>query len=116
MEESVTLCAERDASNALTEMTVSTGLGDTIVFNEGTYYPPLPHSPSRGYDEYVVVRTENLPLLAGRLGVEGAPIREIFAAVVALAQARAVKRLYDARQLLDSLGVPYSQDTWIDRD
>jgi hypothetical protein len=120
MPDSVTLRVERDGSNALTTVTISTGWGQTIVFNEGTYYPPIHGTslaePSREYGEYVVVRTENLPLLADRLGIEGAPIEQIFAAVVEVARADGVDGLAAVRRMLDGLGVAFEESTWISYD
>ena len=113
MRSSVTLRVERDDTDALTTVTISTGWGDTIVFNEGTYYPGMGTVGSRERDEYVVVRTENLPLLASRLGVDGAQIDDIFAAVVESARASEVDGLAAARRMLGRLKVPYDDDTWI---
>jgi hypothetical protein len=112
----VTLRVQRDDSDALTTVDISTGWGDTIVFNEGTYYPAIGSVESRERDEYVVVRTEDLPVLAGRLGVEGRQIDEIFAAVVESARASDVAGLADVRRLLERLNVPYEEQTWMSYD
>jgi hypothetical protein len=113
MPKSVTLRKYRDSTKALTTVTVSTGWGDTIVFNAGTYYPPFHGSESREYDEYVILRAEDIPLLTRRLGVEGTRADDIFASVVSIARARNVVDLKGARQMLHSLGVPFKDDTWI---
>jgi hypothetical protein len=116
MSNSVTLRVERDGTDAVTTVTISTGLGETIVFNEGTYYPRLGTVASRERDEYVVVRTENLPVLASRLGVDGAGIDDMFAAVVESARIGEVDGLAAARRMLDRLEVPYDDETWISYD
>jgi len=112
----VTLRVERDNSDAVTTVNISTGSGHTIVVNEGTYYPRTGTVESRERDEYVVVRTEHLPLLAARLGVEGAQIEDIFAAVVESARAGEVDGLAAARRVLDRLKIPYENSTWYSYD
>lgn len=120
MPDRVTLRSERDGGDALTTVDLSTGWGRTIVFNEGTYYPPITGSisgeESREHDEYVIVREEHLALLANRLGVEGTEIRDIFAAVVELARRSEVDGLSAARRMLQGLGVPFDEETWISYD
>jgi hypothetical protein len=71
MTRSVTLWEARDSTGALTTVEISTGWGSTIVVNEGTYYPRIGDEGSRERDESIVVRAENLPLLASRLDVDG---------------------------------------------
>jgi hypothetical protein len=110
---------QRDGSDAVTTLTVSAGLGRTIVFNEGTYYPPIHgtavSAESREHDRYVVVQTENLPVLARRLGVEGTQVEigDIVAAVVEFARAGEAASLAAVRRMLEVLEVPYDEETWI---
>jgi hypothetical protein len=112
MPRSATLREHRDRSGALTTFTVSTGWGTTIVFTEGTYYPASGGEESREVDESVVVRAEDLPLLAGRLGVESGEIEDLFTAVVEYARTIGVTSLADARRLLVRLETPYETSRW----
>lgn len=120
MPDRVTLRVERDGGDALTTVDVSTGWGRTIVLDEGTCYPPLTSgvvsTESRERAEYVVVREQHLPLLASRLGVGGTEIGDVFAAVVELARSRNVDSLSAARRMLEGLGVPFDEETWISYD
>jgi hypothetical protein len=116
MATSVTLREERDSTGALATFVVSAGWGATIVFTEGTYYPRLDDVESREIDYSVVVAAESLPLLASRLGIEGAQIEEVFSAVVESSRAAGVTSLVAARRMLDRLEVPYDQRTWFSID
>jgi hypothetical protein len=109
--EPVTLFSKKDETGALTTFDVGIGWYGDLVFNEGTYYPPIAGCESREVDEYLVVAAEDFPVLARQLGCDAEPVA-LLAAVAERAKREQVGRFSDAEALLERLGVRARRDTW----
>jgi hypothetical protein len=104
--------------------------GGNLVFNDGTYYPPLAGSESREVDHYAAVAKEHKPLLLQALLQEhpeeppepagGSPElsidQQLLLALATYAQRGEFLSLVEIEDWLTAHQVPFEHSSWIDID
>jgi hypothetical protein len=102
----------------LTTFTVGIGYAGDLVFNEGTFYPPLDEfNESREVDEYLTVNRKHFDQLRTTLGLaSNTSLAELIRAIADAAKHRQVHNLGAAKKLLTRFKVPWeTSGPWFTR-